>query len=347
VELPDLVEFGDPAEEPGVSPQRGLRWGLTYAAGLRALLDLWHGSDDIDRCRLGAVAMQGNGGGFLARQAGGGLHLLLTREEQLVATRRVLGLPEPRCWLNRQCPGCSQGLDSDREAALHYPACPGPMLLAPGASRAGDVYGSQVTHIALIKAVGRIITETGSVVVEEVPGLFEDSAERPGDCTVLGFHDGHRHLAIDVNCTRLLTNTHLQAAGVAPGSALEATEERKRRRYAELLERAGGTIAFVPFITDEYGAIGDHGQQLLEVLADRMTARPGGAGRRGQTTAAARAETIGRWRNYIAVAVHRAQARIIIEMTARAGRDATGVKAVEKNGIPFFKTERNGTERNS
>jgi hypothetical protein len=325
VELPALAEFCDSADEPGKSPHRGLRWGLTHAAGLRAFLDLWHGSDDIDKARLGAVAMQGGCGAFLARTASGDGLLHLAAAEQQVATRRVLGLPEPRCWLNRQCPGCGQDLTSDREAALHYPCCPGPMTL--GVAGGGDLYGTQLTHTALKKVVGRIITEAGYLVMEEVPGLFGDEqAERPGDCTVLGFHDGHRHLAVDVNCTRIMTNTHLLAASSAPGTAQELTEGRKVGRYAELLARAGGTIAFVPFVSDEFGGVGDYGQQLLQVLAQRATAGQEGArARGGTTTGAEQAALLERWRQAIAVAVHRTQARVILAMTARAGRNGAGV----------------------
>ena len=37
--------------------------------------------------------------------------------------------------------------------------------------------------------------------------------------------------------------------------------------YQAQLDAAGGQIMFVPFIVDEYGSIGDHGQQLLMHLA--------------------------------------------------------------------------------
>ena len=55
-----------------------------------------------------------------------------------------------------------------------------------------------------------------------------------------------------VNCTRLLTKTHLQAASTAPGAPLEQTERRERALYNAQLDAAGGQIMFVPFIVDEY-----------------------------------------------------------------------------------------------
>ena len=104
----------------------------------------------------------------------------------------------------------------------------------------------------------------------------------------------------------------MQAAARTPGRLLETTEERKRRAYATELARAGNDIAFVPFIVDEFGSIGDHGQQLLLDLAVRREPRDGSA----------RAALLRTWRMYVAVAVHRTQAQIIMMMSARAGKHA-------------------------
>jgi hypothetical protein len=268
--------------------------------------------------------MQGHGGSILARDAGTAAQQL-TPAAQHIATRRMMGLPELRCTFDATCPGCSQQLTSQAEAVLHYPCCPGPAQLAPAGSHAGDVYATQMTHTALKKAVGRIITEAGHCVIEEVPGLFEDSADRPGDCTVLGFHDGQCHLAIDVNCTRLLTNSNLTMASNHPGKVLDTIELDKRARYAMQLQRAGGRVAFVPFVTDEYGSIGDHGHKLLEVLAQRATQRGAATEEGGMPSSTRKSLLLTRWRSYIAVAIHRVQAEVILMMTARAGKDATRI----------------------
>jgi hypothetical protein len=322
IDMPDLDRFTDAADDPATAPPPKLLWGLQYAAGLRGFIDLWHSSDDIARCRLGAVASQADGGAFLARDQRTS-PLALSRDEHLIAARRVIGLLEPLCAFDSTCPGCSQPLASAEMAVLHYPSCQGPCALAGTArTQMGNLMGHQMTHRGLVKAVGRMTTEAGHCVLEEVPGLFANSCVRPGDCTVLGYYDGRRHLAIDVACTRLNTPTNLAAAGRTPGSALESVERRKRAKYETLIENAQGTVAFVPFITNEYGAIGDHGQQFMHTLARQATKnRRGGHHERGETTGSRKAELLHKWRSYISVAIHRTQAQIIMMMSARASKN--------------------------
>ena len=86
-------------------------------------------------------------------------------------------------------------------------------------------------------------------VFGQVQHQFE--CARPGDCAVLGYHDGLRHLAVDVSCAHLITKTYLATAAAAPGEALERAEELKRRKYKDQLDKVGDRVAFVPFIVDE------------------------------------------------------------------------------------------------
>ena len=247
------------------------------------------------------------------------MNLRMPAAEHVVATRRILGLAEPRCAYDGTCAGCNQALESAKEAALHYPACPGPAALTRRG--AGDLYATRMTHEALKQAVGRALTEANCAALEEVPGLFAEGQERPGDVVVLGYCDGNAHLAIDVSCTRLITNSNLASASTSPGEALEAAEEDKRAKYAAQLAAAQGAIHFVPFIVDEFGGIGDHGQMLFETLAHRaVRANANTAGGVGRSEGAQRAEHLRRWRSYVAVAVHRVQAQVIMMLSARAGK---------------------------
>jgi hypothetical protein len=101
---------------------------------------------------------------------------------------------------------------------------------------------------------------------------------------------------------------------------LEAAEAAKRAKYADQVAAARGLIHFVPFIVDEFGAIGDHGQLLLETLARAVKAHANTAGSVGQSAGMQRAAHLRRWRSYIAVAIHRVQAQAIIMLSARAGK---------------------------
>jgi len=164
------------------------------------------------------------------------------------------------------------------------------------------------------------MTEAGCLVLEsEVPGLFDQGQQRPGDVVVLGYNDGTAHLAVDVSCVRVHTRTHLQTAAATPGIVLEAAEAAKRAKYSDQVAAARGLIHFVPFIVDEFGAIGDHG--LLETLAHRaVKAHANTAGSVGLSAGMQRATHLRRWRSYIAVAIHRVQAQAIIMLSARAGK---------------------------
>ena len=79
-----------------------------------------------------------------------------------------------------------------------------------------------------------------------------------------------------------------------------------------------GQVAFVPFICDEYGAIGDHGHGLLSVLATRATASMRLA--QGQTRGLAQADLIKWWRGQ---SLCQPPPQIIMMMAARAGKDGT------------------------
>ena len=249
-----------------------------------------------------------------------------------MAVRRVLGLPEARCQFDITCPGCQQPLSSQQEAVLHYPACGGPVATAM-LGDGGDLYGAQMVHTALKRVVARILTEAGCTALAEVPGLFDGSSERPGDVVVLGFNDGPTHLAIDVSCIKVITNTYLDIAASAPGNEMEAAEAAKRAKYADHLDAAGGSVHFVPFVVNEFGGIGEHGQQLLETLAHRAAERPATATDcAGESRGARVADLARRWRGYVAVAVHRTMALIVIMMAARAGK---GIRPTTAGAAPL------------
>jgi hypothetical protein len=178
VTVPGLHAFCDPATKPDASPEPTLGWEMEHAASMRSFLDIWHGSIDVDRARLGSMAMQAGGGSLIARDATHEV-LRMGAAEEMVAARRCFGLLEPRCTFDITCPGCSVALASAAEAVLHYPSCAGPVALTQFG--AGNLYATHMTHEAVKQALGRCMTEAGCLVLEEVPGLFDQGQQRPGD----------------------------------------------------------------------------------------------------------------------------------------------------------------------
>ena len=86
---------------------------------------------------------------------------------------------------------------------------------------------------------------------------------------------------------------------------------------------------------DEFGGIGDHGQMLFETLAHRaVRANANTAGGVGRSEGAQRAEHLRRWRSYVAVAVHRVQAQVIMMLSARAGK----VPGYDFRGVSYSST---------
>ena len=161
-----------------------------------------------------------------------------------------------------------------------------------------------------------MIDDAGFTPIDEAAGLLPQSQERPADVAVIDFMESNHHLALDVSCHRVITNSSLEAESARPGTTLEAAEDIKRAQYtARCAERS---ITFVPIIMDEFGRMGPHGAAFIDQLA-WMTARRRVAARRTAAGAGAEASTLRRrWRGFFTAELHGAVARTVLYHSTRA-----------------------------
>jgi hypothetical protein len=314
VTLPDLDEMCEPAEAGDRPPRRGLLHTIMVIVYQLAFLDLWRRLEGIGQARLCSAAGQDDGS--LLTMHGGATQWgpLMTDEQWGVAVRRLLGAHEAYCEGARACPACGTALSMPEIAAVHFCAC-------LGATGGRWSHGGQTAHAALKRAMGRILQDAGCRPVYETPGLLGSAtAERPGDVVVLDYVESNRHLVVDVSCTRIMSASYINGEIRAPGCTVESAEEAKRRLYGERCKARG--VTFVPFVTDEYGHLGAHGQAFLIGLA-RRTAQRRAANSLAQRTAGIGtrvAELLGRWRGIVSMELHIAMARTLMSMADFAHR---------------------------
>ena len=124
-------------------------------------------------------------------------------------------------------------------------------------------------------------------------------------------------LIIDVTVVRGLTATAMQRGSHQPGDLLARAEQGKRERYAALMDTLPGD-RFVPFAVDDYGAVGDHAQMLLEELSYRAQARRAiDIGVHGRTCEARRVSQLTEWRALISSGISRVGASITMQAMER------------------------------
>jgi hypothetical protein len=231
-----------------------------------------------------------------------------------LAARRVLGIPEPSCAYATACGACGASLDITELAALHFPACPGPCALGAGH---GDVYGAQLIHSSLKRGMIKVLDDSGCVAVQEPAHLLgQSSLERPADVAVLDYEESNQTLAIDVSCTRLMTNTNLDTASRHPGRVLELAEGVKRNQYEGRTE--AHSIQFVPFIMDEYGHIGPSGMAFLSGLALRTATRRRSDKRTMEGVGMLARRLLLQWQGFMTTELHSAVARVVKMLAAKA-----------------------------
>ena len=132
-------------------------------------------------------------------------------------------------------------------------------------------------HSGLAWQVIAILKEAGispNQIVTELNGLRPRDSTRPGDAVVvLNFGGDGQHLLLDVASTTVRGNSHAGMSGTVPGlSALDRENDKftnDRNSGSPVSTFHGGNHILVPFVVEDGGRIGDQGQSILRVLAER------------------------------------------------------------------------------
>ncbi|KAL5466723.1 hypothetical protein EMCRGX_G030871 [Ephydatia muelleri] len=99
---------------------------------------------------------------------------------------------------------------------------------------------------------------------------IEKPKSRPADILVANWDRGFS-AAFDVSVTSPLNPLHIVEAGISPGAAAKATEERKHRNNDAKCEELGWRC--IPMVVESYGCWGTEARQALSPLASRLAVR--------------------------------------------------------------------------
>ena len=324
VVLPSVGALTDPADSDTGGPYRHLMGDISHRAACGDFVDEWERAPRVHDCvRMASLAGRGTGASTLVAAQrlapeDGGLGACSALEWQLVC-RRALGMDVPLCrpLVGSPCPGCRQRLRDIAEASEHPPLCDH----AYGESGGKPLVGTQTYHRSLAAVVAFILRQAGySPAVEG--RVSDESRARPGDVRVHDY-DVSGRLLIDVTVVRGLTATALQRSSHQPGDLLARAEQGKRERYPALMDTLPGD-RFVPFAVDDYGAVGDHAQMLLEELSYRAQARRAiDIGVHGRAREARRVSQLTAWRALISSEISRVGASITMQAMERLSHPTT------------------------
>jgi hypothetical protein len=135
-------------------------------------------------------------------------------------------------------------------------------------------------HHGIIKTLRGIVEEARVpkvATVEEARGLCPGDAIRPGDIVVLDFAEAGRHLIIDGVVTTVNRNIILSRVSTMLGFVAKHAEDKKFKADADspkpVAATHGGCHRLVPFVMEDGGTIGAHGQAALRMLAEYAIAK--------------------------------------------------------------------------
>ena len=132
-------------------------------------------------------------------------------------------------------------------------------------------------HSAMNDVVKRALQKAGLPSVLEPPGLDRGDRSRPDGITVFPFSGG-RSLAWDCTCVDTFAGVHLYRSAMEAGTAANRTEERKRRKYAALVEQRiyGESIEqFEPIAVETMGVYGESTGVIIRAIGRRLVEATG------------------------------------------------------------------------
>ena len=130
--------------------------------------------------------------------------------------------------------------------------------------------GPICTGANLNDVVKRALTAAGVPAWLEPVGLDRGDGRRPDGMTVFPYSEG-KCLVWDATCVDTYSASSLVSAAINPGSAADAAEERKRSKYASLVDR----YQFEPIAIETTGVVGTSTKAFLQCLGRRIAAKSG------------------------------------------------------------------------
>ena len=125
-------------------------------------------------------------------------------------------------------------------------------------------------HSAMNDVIKRALQKAGLPSVLEPPGLDGGDGSRPDGIRVFPFSGG-RSLVWDCTCVDTFAGVHLNRSAMEAGTAANRTEERKRCKYAALVE----SHQFEPIAVETMGMYGEYTVVILRAIGRRLVEATG------------------------------------------------------------------------
>jgi len=141
-----------------------------------------------------------------------------------------------------------------------------------------------------------------------------------------GFFGDGQHLLVDVACTTVWGNSDFCANRTIPGNAALDREKNKftadEKSSRPVSKFFGGDHVLIPFVMEDGGRLGDQGQALLLLLAERAVASgyiktPPSWNTLG--TAALVSLSVRRWQQRLSAWLHVKTARLLLRQSSPVG----------------------------
>lgn len=203
---------------------------------------------DRDRARLLAVS-QKESGHWLHAIPSSNIGTLLDDHSFRIAIGLRLG---PICHIHQ----CHCGVEVDR-LGHHGLSC---LRSAGRLSR----------HGSLNETIKRALASIRVPSVLEPNGLVRTDGKRPDGLTLIPWERG-RALIWDATCVDTLAPSHIRGSAFKAGSAAEAAESAKRRKYEVLCQ----SYVFAPFAVETLGPWGPSLKNFLNKISPRLCAASG------------------------------------------------------------------------
>ncbi|XP_021962574.1 uncharacterized protein LOC110858198 [Folsomia candida] len=127
--------------------------------------------------------------------------------------------------------------------------------------------GRHSRHAAANDVIWRALRSAGAPTIKEPAGCSRPDGKRPDGLTLVPWARG-RPLVWDFTCVDTFAPSYLPQTCVHPGAAAEKAEDRKMKRYEDLLDR----FLFVPVAVETTGVWGKEGLSLIKEIGTRITA---------------------------------------------------------------------------
>jgi hypothetical protein len=242
----------------------------------------------------------------------------LEHDAFVIGARCALGADEPLAQGISLCPGCGGGIEGDSHGvAQHLALCQHASEQPMGRFRDHRAVGFTIYHNAIVSTLMLILREAGYRPMREAAYIFgRSSNRRPADVGVLQYECARKQLAVDVTVLRVSSQTGLSASrqGTDVGRARSAREDEKTDSYKDELQ-AHPRVQFVPFVIDEFGAMGRCAAALLRTLAARRAGRRIKGNDSSRLFAAEVQRALMRWHGMLAETMYSTRATLLLAMT--------------------------------